>query len=614
MSLSASLSNALSGMSVSQNSLEVLSRNVSNAGTPGYHRQSLAITDMVAGSSSYARSGTVQRAFNQSLQAHYTSAISQSGYTDTLASSLNRLQSFLGKPGEPGSLDTMFGQLQNALQALGTSPDNYATRASVVSQAQAMAATLNSLTNNVQELRREAETQMAAAVEHLNTSLRALKDVNAQLGDVSGGAASRNALMDQRDRLVADIAAMIDVKVEYRGDDTVAIMTRSGIGIADGGVASFDFIRSGAVGAESRFHVDPAQSGVGILTLQTISGSKIDVVQQGLVQSGRLGAMIELRDNALVAAQNQLDEIAAGLALAFSTNTVAGQTATDGTRNGFSLDLSTLQSGNDFTLKVNVGGAPRTIKVVRVDDPSSLPIDFTDTSGARVVGMDFSNITNVTSALSSLLGAGFTVSDDGSHTITVLDDGPAANTDVIGLTGHATSTDNQVGLPALNLFVDRGDKPFTNDLSGRDQKVGFAGRIAVSTDVLLDNTLLVRSEASTSLGNTTRADFLLDQFQTMNFASPQTNGLGRGSYRLAGTISDMIAQTMDHAGNVAGVAISQRTTQQLTMEALEQRMEAEYGVNVDEEMARLIELQNAYAANSRIIAAVQELMNRLMEI
>src|SRR5690606_32664429 len=191
-------SNALSGMSVSQNSLEVLSRNVSNAGTPGYHRQSLAITDMVAGSSSYARSGTVQRAFNQSLQAHYTSAISQSGYTDTLASSLNRLQSFLGKPGEPGSLDTMFGQLQNALQALGTSPDNYATRASVVSQAQAMAATLNSLTNNVQELRRESETQMAAAVEHLNTSLRALKDVNAQLGDVSGGAASRNALMDQR--------------------------------------------------------------------------------------------------------------------------------------------------------------------------------------------------------------------------------------------------------------------------------------------------------------------------------------------------------------------------------------------------------------------------------
>ena len=35
MGLSASLDNALSDMSVSQNALEIVSRNVSNAGTPG---------------------------------------------------------------------------------------------------------------------------------------------------------------------------------------------------------------------------------------------------------------------------------------------------------------------------------------------------------------------------------------------------------------------------------------------------------------------------------------------------------------------------------------------------------------------------------------------------
>ena len=114
MSLSASLTNALSGMRTSQNSLEVLSRNVSNAGTPGYHRQSLSVIDTKGVNSTYARSGGIERAFNKSLQAYYTSAISDAGYSSTRASTLERLQAFLGKPGDAGSLDTMFGALQNA--------------------------------------------------------------------------------------------------------------------------------------------------------------------------------------------------------------------------------------------------------------------------------------------------------------------------------------------------------------------------------------------------------------------------------------------------------------------------------------------------------------------
>src|SRR5688500_773658 len=150
MSLSATLANALSGMHVSQNSLQVLSRNVANAGTPGYHRQSLTVIDTVAGNSVYARSGTIERAFDKSLQVDYTNAFSAAAFATTRAGTLDRLQTFLGKPGADGSLDTMFGKLQNAFQALGASPDSYATRATVVSQAQAMATTLNSLTHDVQ--------------------------------------------------------------------------------------------------------------------------------------------------------------------------------------------------------------------------------------------------------------------------------------------------------------------------------------------------------------------------------------------------------------------------------------------------------------------------------
>jgi len=50
------------------------------------------------------------------------------------------------------------------------------------------------------------------------------------------------------------------------------------------------------------------------------------------------------------------------------------------------------------------------------------------------------------------------------------------------------------------------------------------------------------------------------------------------------------------------------------VQALNQRLDSEYGVNVDEEMARLLELQNAYSANARVISAVQDLMSKLLDL
>jgi flagellar hook-associated protein 1 len=55
MGLSASLSNALSGMAVGQGALEVVSRNVANAGTPGYHKQTLSVIETTGNGSSFAR-------------------------------------------------------------------------------------------------------------------------------------------------------------------------------------------------------------------------------------------------------------------------------------------------------------------------------------------------------------------------------------------------------------------------------------------------------------------------------------------------------------------------------------------------------------------------------
>lgn len=614
MGLSASLNNALSGMGTSQSSLDVLSRNVANAGTPGYHKQSLSVIDTKGVNSIFARSGGIERAFNRSLQAYYTTATSNAGYASLRAEVLDRLQSYLGMPGDAGSLDTMFTSLQSSLQALGTSPDSYATRATVVSQAQEMAATLNALSQSVQGLRQETETQMASSVQSLNQAISSLAEINARLGDQTADAASRSALLDQRDRLVSQISEQIDVRVDYRTDDTVALMTRTGIGILDGKASTFEFQSGGTLTAERQFNVDADKSGVGRLVLVTSSGLSIDLVKQDVLQSGKLAALIELRDTTLVTAQNQLDEIAAGLAQAFSTVTTDGTPASSGAQNGFSLDLSAIQDGNDFVLNYTKAGIDKSLRVVRVDDPAKLPLDYLDANGVRVVGMSFSGgATSIASALGSVLGSGFSVSGSGT-TLTVLDDGAAGTTDIGAVTARTTASGLQNGDPALSLFVDRNNSDYTGSLGGRGEKLGFAGRIAVNSAILTDNKLLVQYQAGGSLGDSARADYLLEQLQSMSFASGQTGTSGADGFRLGGTIADMIAQAMDYTGSVAASATSQYDTQQLTMDSLTQRLDGEYGVNVDEEMARLMELQNAYAANARVISIVQDLMDRLLQI
>jgi flagellar hook-associated protein 1 FlgK len=53
MGLTTSLSNATSGLKTTQDALSILSRNVANAGTPGYNRQSLNVVDYNSQNSSY---------------------------------------------------------------------------------------------------------------------------------------------------------------------------------------------------------------------------------------------------------------------------------------------------------------------------------------------------------------------------------------------------------------------------------------------------------------------------------------------------------------------------------------------------------------------------------
>jgi flagellar hook-associated protein 1 FlgK len=608
MGLISSLSNAVSGLRTSQDSIAILSRNVANAGTPGYHKQSLNIVDYNSANSSYARTTGVNRAFSQSLQTYYNRQVSDTASAAVTGDYLNKLQGFLGKPGTSGSLDTMFGSFKNSLQALATSPDDYPARANAVAEAQAMAQRLNMLTGMVQELRQETETQITNSVTEVNAMLVSLNEVNNRMLDLGMTDTARATLMDQRDRLVAGVAGIVDVQADYRPNGTVALMTRSGVSLIDNGASTFKFTSAGALSPGALASPDSANSRVGTLELVTSSGLKIDLIRQGVLQGGELAGLVQLRDKVLVEAQNQLDEIAGALASAFSTITTPGSAASDGSgRTGLVSDISHLKPGNDVSLTYTVNGSEQRVRIVH----STNGEDFVDASGQRVISVDLSDSAAAAAILNSKL-PGLSVTSPSAGKLQVLDDGANGTRDVTGLTSRGTATGMQGGELAMALFVDQGGAPFTGNLNTNPPQIqGFAGRITINPAVVADNRLLVQYDIDHTLGDAARPEYVLQQLGSMSFLSGTTPAANAGRHQLHGTVEQLIGQVLNYQGTTIGSALSQRDDRMLTLDTITSQMESEYGVNMDEEMARLTELQSAYAANARIVAVVKELLDTL---
>ena len=134
--------------------------------------------------------------------------------------------------------------------------------------------------------------------------------------------------------------------------------------------------------------------GVGTITLIPPSGTPIDLIQDHAIRSGTIAAYLQMRDQDLVQAQNQLDALAAGMATALSDKTTAGTAVSPLPQNGFDVNIGSLSAGNTITVNYTdtATSTQHTMTLVRVDDPSALPLSnaATATANDTVFGIDFS--------------------------------------------------------------------------------------------------------------------------------------------------------------------------------------------------------------------------------
>src|SRR3954465_2186258 len=623
MSLSSALSTAMAGLRANQAALSIVSSNVANAKTPGYVTQGINQIEVAggAGTGTGVRINGVNRQLDQYIQAQLRTETSGGAYADQIASILSQLQTAYGAPGEAGTLETAFSNLTGALQGLSASSGASAAHAAALSAAPSLAQQLNATTTGIQTLRSNIEQDIGVSVGQANVAINQIAQYNARLQgmDVTDPAAA--TLMDQRDNAIDQLAQLMDIRVVTDNTNQATVFTNSGIQLVGGNQASqLDFNSQGTLNATSQWNSNPALSGAGTITVKLPNGGNFDMIANNAISSGQLAADLKLRDQTLVTAQAQVDQLAAALASSLSDVTKPGTTV-PGPPAGFDLDLSGMKPGNSINLTYTdiATNTKHQVTILRVDDPAALPLSNTATPDPndQVIGGNFSGgMASINAPLNAALGAShLQFSNPSGSLLRAVDDNTAAAT-INAASTTTTVTSLAGGVPQLPMFTDAG-APYTGKITvDGPQMTGLAGRIMVNPALMSDASKLTVYNTSplTPSGDTARADFMFTQLTSAQFSYTARTGLGSATTPYKGTIPGFIQQFLSQQSNASTTATQLQQGQSVVVATLQQKFNATSGVSIDTEMANLIALQNSYAANAHVMSVVQSMMTTLLQV
>ena len=308
MSITGTLSTALSGLTTAARAAEVVSSNIANAMTEGYGRRELQTVSRASGSAwQGVRVTGVSRYSDPILLGDRRMAAAGSGARDTAASFLKRLEGVLGTPDSATSLGGRIAAFDTALIEAGSRPESEARLSRVAETARTLAAHLASAGTDIQAARAQADDRIESEVGQMNTALARIADLNGQIRTSFGTGRDASALVDQRQQLIDGISGIIPLREVPRGNGQIALFTTGGAVLLDGAPAELGFAPVGVI-------VAGMTQASGALSGLTINGRAVSTAAEGsLISGGSLAGHFAVRDDLAPQAQTRLDAVARDL-------------------------------------------------------------------------------------------------------------------------------------------------------------------------------------------------------------------------------------------------------------------------------------------------------------
>ena len=285
----------LSALKASQIGLDVVSQNIANANTPGYHRQNVHLQAISENLFRGQRIGSgvsishLERVRFSVVEAFLTDSISQFENANQTLFIERQVESLL-LPGD-GSLQNALDVFFNSINSLAGLPSDPATRGLAVQNGILLADGFQELNASINDIQNALQSQIETEVLALNSDLEKLRSLNEEIASASIATGSPHELLDQRDQTINSIAQRLDVNQLAAGD-------LSSITLGNYSIQSF----SEAV----RFEVDTNNDG----SISIVYGQDRRELQ---FSSGRLRALVDAYNEVVPTYREQIDDLASGL-------------------------------------------------------------------------------------------------------------------------------------------------------------------------------------------------------------------------------------------------------------------------------------------------------------
>lgn len=293
-----------------QRALQVTGHNIANAGTEGFSRQRVEFSARQPEYLGFGALGTgvgagaVTRVADDFVQMRIGLAASSEGYQRTVLDYSRQLDDLLADSST--GLAPALQQFFAAVQDVAGDPTSTAARQHLLAQAETLSDRFAGLEGQIDQQRAMLNANVRSTVEEINQLSAALGELNREIVEARGRMSGRepNDLLDRRDVLLQQLAERVGIHTVAQDDGAVNVYMGRGQPLVLGSSAT-------------RLHAQPMGLDGERVDVAFDNGSAMVVVTDYL-SGGRLGALLDLRDDLLDPASHALGRTALTLAETFN--------------------------------------------------------------------------------------------------------------------------------------------------------------------------------------------------------------------------------------------------------------------------------------------------------
>lgn len=648
------LDTALTGLLAAQEGMATEANNTSNVNTPGYAVEGLNQIETMGTAMPIGGTGTgtsvasIQRSFDQYVYQEMVQADSVNQAAQVVLSGTSSLSSvFPLASGGAGGLGNIIGSLFTAANTVAQDPANVANRDAFLSSAQQVVSLFQSVGSELSSNISTVNGEVTQSVTQINNLASQIAQINQDILSHGGPQDSAtNSMIDQADQLVQQLGAQVGITVSAGASGTMDVYLANGMALVNGATSYSLATTSGSYND-------------GTLSIK-YSPNGEDLTNR--ISGGQLGGLLTMRSQYASA-----NDTVGGLAVALSS-AINGQQALGLDLNGqLGKPLFSVPAPVVFAGIGNTGTA--TVSATITNSNAFAPGNYTltDTAGGW-------QATNLSTGQATMLGSGTNLSLDGMSIkvsgaanvgdsfeieptlqaatgIAVINSNPsaiAAAAPYVATAGVMTSgaiSDSNVGnvtmttgAPTTSTSLPAGTVVVPSTYFGQQMSVKFTS--ATTFNVLSSSGATIASgtysgtsgtelavaypsppapagEVTTftlSAGTPATGDsFVLTPGGTGNNGNMVAMADLRTADLLSGqTLSDAYTTMVTDIGDRGAEANAAGQAAQAVYTRAQNNEQSISGVNLDEEAANLVQLQQAYQANAQVIGTIQSLISTLL--